>query len=95
MKPKYLEEEKTVRDKSIVREKKAVRTINSGAFWQDKGDIRTEEYLIEHKFTEKNSITVDLKVVEKIFNEATLSGKIPILWYEIGPYKFVGRIERR
>lgn len=93
-KPKYLTEEKTVRDKSIVREKKAVRTINSGAFDIDKGDIKTDEYLIEHKFTEKKSITVELAVVEKIFSEATMTGKIPVLWYELGGYRFVGRVEK-
>jgi len=93
--PKYLDHEDTVRDKSIKREKKAVRTINSGAFFIDKGDIKTEECLIEHKMTEKKSITVNLAVVEKIYSEATMTGKTPVLWYEIGDYIFVGKIQRR
>jgi len=94
-KPKYLTNDETVRDKSIKREKAAVRTINSGAHWIDKGDLKTEEYLIEHKMTEKKSISIDLEVVEKIFMEATLTGKTPILWYEIGDYSFVGKVQRR
>jgi hypothetical protein len=94
MKPKYLTNETTVRDKSIVKEKAAVRTINSGAFWIDKGDISTAEYLIEHKFTDKKSITVELAVVQKIYDEATKTGKTPVLWYELGGFKFVGRVEK-
>jgi len=94
-KPKYLVREESVRAKSIKREKAAVRTINSGAFYVDKGDIRTDEYLIEHKMTGGKSITVSLAVIKKIFLEATLVGKIPVLWYEIGDYIFVGRIQRR
>lgn len=93
-KPKYLDNNETVRDKSIKREKKAVRTINSGAHWIDKGDLKTEDCLVEHKFTDKRSIIVELDVVEKIYKEATLTGKIPVLWYELGGYKFIGRIEK-
>jgi len=92
--PKYFTTEETVRDKSIKREKAAVRTINSGATHFDKGDIRTEECLIEHKMTEKKSIIVQLDVVEKIFKEATITGKIPILWYELPGYRFIGRVEK-
>ena len=94
-KPKYLVKDEPVRAKSIKREKAAVRTINSGAFYVDKGDIRTDECLIEHKMTEGKTITVSLAVVKKIFLEATLIGKTPVLWYEIGDYTFVGRIQRR
>jgi hypothetical protein len=93
--PKYLNHEDTVRDKSIKREKQAVRTINSGAFFIDKGDIKTDDCLIEHKMTEGKSIQVNLEVVKKIYLEATMTGKIPILWYEIGDYIFVGKIQRR
>ena len=34
-------------------EDKVRKTINSGATWFDKGDLSTDEYLIECKFTEK------------------------------------------
>ena len=94
-KPKYMNKEETVREKSVKRETRAVKTINSGAFWIDKGDIKTDECLIEHKMTNKKSIAVQLDVVEKIYKEATLIGKTPVLWYEIGDYVFVGKVQRR
>ena len=95
MQPKYLTSEKTVREKSIEREKAAVRTINSGALWIEKGDIKTDECLIEHKMTEKKSISFELKIIEKIFNEATMTGKTPVLWFEIGGFEVIGKIQRR
>ena len=45
--------------------------------------------------TDKKSIQVNLEVVKKIYLEATMVGKIPVLWYEIGDYIFVGKVQRR
>jgi len=55
------------------------RTAASGAFWSRKGDVRSRDYLIEHKWTGKTSFTVKAAVLEKIVKEAILDGRTPIL----------------
>lgn len=51
----------------------------SGAFWSRKGDVRSPEVLIEHKWTGKKSFTLKSDVLEKIVGEAILEGRMPIL----------------
>jgi len=48
-----------------------------------KGDIKEESFLVECKFTEKQSIRVELKWLKKISREAMAEGKIPALSVEI------------
>ena len=55
------------------------RTAASGAFWNRKGDIRTTDWLIEHKWTGKLSFSVKAAVLEKIVNEAVLDSRMPVL----------------
>jgi len=55
------------------------RTAASGAFWNRKGDIRTTDWLIEHKWTGKQSFSVKAAVLEKIVNEAVLDSRMPVL----------------
>ena len=54
------------------------KTINSGAFF-DKGDLKTSEYVIECKFTEKKGFRISTKILEKIWNEALDANKLPLL----------------
>lgn len=51
----------------------------SGAFWGRKGDVRSKDYLIEHKWTGKKSFTLKSSVLEKIVTEAILESRMPIL----------------
>ena len=53
------------------------KCINSGAFWFDKGDLETEDYLIECKYTEKGSYSVNKKLFHKIWIEALEKHKLP------------------
>jgi hypothetical protein len=55
------------------------RTAASGAFWSRKGDVRTTDWLVEHKWTGKASFSVKASVVEKIVNEAVLDSRMPVL----------------
>ena len=59
-------------------EKECQKTINSGAFF-DKGDLKTSEYVIECKFTEKKGFRISTKILEKIWNEALDANKLPLL----------------
>jgi len=59
-------------------EKECQQTINSGAFF-DKGDLKTEDYVIECKFTEKKGFRISTKILEKIWGEALDANKLPLL----------------
>jgi len=59
-------------------EKECQKTINSGAFY-DKGDLKTEECVIECKFTEKKGFRISTKILEKIWGEALDANKLPLL----------------
>lgn len=54
------------------------KTINSGAFF-DKGDLKTEDYVIECKYTEKKGFRISTKILEKIWGEALDANKLPLL----------------
>ena len=51
----------------------------SGAFWSRKGDVRSADVLLEHKYTGKASFTVKAAVLEKIVKEAILESRMPVL----------------
>lgn len=55
------------------------RTAASGAYWSRKGDVRSEDLLIEHKYTGKKQTTIKSDVLKKIMREAILDGRIPVL----------------
>ena len=60
-------------------EKRVQRCINSGSMWFDKGDLKTETHLIECKYTEKKSFSITRKILEKLWEEALDSNKLPAL----------------
>ena len=51
----------------------------SGAFWSHKGDVRSSDLLIEHKYTGKKQTTIKSEVLKKIMREAILDGRTPVL----------------
>jgi hypothetical protein len=55
------------------------RTAASGAFWNRKGDVRTTDWLVEHKWTGKASFSIKAAILEKIVNEAILDSRMPVL----------------
>lgn len=55
------------------------RTAASGAYWSRKGDVRSEDLLIEHKYTGKKQTTIKSDVLKKIMREAILDGRTPVL----------------
>lgn len=60
-------------------EEKIQKCINSGALWFDKGDLKTEDFLIEIKHTHKKSFSITKKILQKIWNEALEYNKLPKL----------------
>lgn len=64
-------------------------SAGSGAFWSRKGDVRTEDLLIEHKYTGKKSFTLTATVLEKIITEAVLDGRTPVLGFSLNAQDYV------
>lgn len=69
------------------------RTAASGAFWQRKGDVRSEDLLIEHKWTGKKSFSLSSDVLEKIVKEAILDYRTPVLGISLNGKNYVLLVE--
>lgn len=65
----------------------------SGAFWSRKGDVRSVDLLIEHKFTGKKQTTVKSDVLKKIVREAILDGRMPVLGIHLDGENYVVLLE--
>lgn len=59
------------------------RQRGSGASDYAKGDVKTDDFLVECKQTEKKSLSVKGKWLSKITREAMAAGKTPALSIEI------------
>lgn len=58
----------------------------SGCFWSKKGDITSEHFLIEDKFTHSSQYSVSIKKLFKIEKESLRVNKIPVFrfgFYEL------------
>ena len=60
-------------------EKKVQKTLNSGTFWFDKCDLKSDDYAFECKCTEKKSYSITAKLLEKLWGDALDANKLPIL----------------
>ena len=69
------------------------RTAASGAFWSQKGDVKSADLLIEHKFTGKKQTTVKSDVLKKIMREAILDGRMPVLGIHLDGENYVILLE--
>lgn len=60
-------------------EERIQKTINSGALWFDKGDLKTADYVIEVKYTEKKGYRITTKLLKKLWEDALEANKLPLL----------------
>jgi hypothetical protein len=65
------------------------RNVASGAFWFRKGDVRSQDLLIEHKWTGKKSFTIKSDILEKITTEALLDSRTPVLGISLNDVNYV------
>lgn len=65
------------------------RSAASGALWGRKGDVRSTDLLLEHKWTGKASFTVKAAVLEKIVKEAILESRMPVLGISLNNNNYV------
>jgi hypothetical protein len=85
-KPKNNNKRKGMKFESLVQ-----KTINSGALSFDKGDLKNDEYVIECKFTEKKGYRITTKLLDKLWDEALDSNKLPklIVGIEDGKHRWM------
>lgn len=69
------------------------RTAASGAFWSRKGDVRSNELLVEHKWTGKKSKTIQSTELKKITTEAILDGRVPVFGLHLDGEDYVILLE--
>jgi len=74
-----VKKKKSNKRKGMNFETKCQKSINSGALSFSPGDLQTDKYCIEAKFTEKKSYRLTLKTIKKIWSEALDSNKEPLL----------------
>ena len=65
------------------------RNAGSGSLWTRKGDVRSADLLIEHKWTGKASFSVKATVLEKIVKEAILDSRTPVLGFSLNNENYV------
>ena len=80
-------------EKRLAAELNGQRTAASGAFWQRKGDVRSETLLVEHKWTGKKQVTIKSEVLKKIVTEATLDYRVPVLGLHLDGENYVVLLE--
>ena len=68
-------------------------TAASGAFWSRKGDVRSADLLIEHKWTGKKTKTISSAELKKITNEAIMDGRLPVFGIHLDGEDYVILLE--
>ena len=87
--PKYMKKKDAPRKKGQKGEKQAKETLNSGATWFSKGDLKYENCLVEVKKTDKKSFRITTQLIKKIINEAYTVKKEPVIMIEFPEYELI------
>lgn len=80
-------------EKRLAKKVGGSTTAASGAFWSRKGDVRSADLLIEHKWTGKKQVTIKSAVLEKITMEAIIDGRMPVLGLHLDGENYVVLLE--
>ena len=67
------------KNKGMRFEDQVRKTINSGAVWTSPGDLDTDKYAIEAKYTDKKGFRVSQDLLEKIWCKSLDMAKEPLL----------------
>ena len=71
-------------EKRLAKEFDGKTVSGSGAPWSHDGDVKTEDLLIEHKYSAKKSFSITETVWNKIWHEAWRVKRTPILGVHFG-----------
>ena len=76
-------------EKRLAKKTSGSRIAASGAFWSRKGDVRSDDLLIEHKWTGKKTFTLKAETLEKIVTEAIIDSRMPLLGISLNNKNYV------
>lgn len=76
-------------EKRLAKKVGGLKTAASGAFWSRKGDVRSHDLLIEHKWTGKKSFSIKAAEVEKIVTEAIIDSRMPVFGISLNEKNYV------
>lgn len=76
-------------EKRLAKKVGGSKTAASGAFWSRKGDVRSHDLLIEHKWTGKKSFSIKAAEVEKIVTEAIIDSRMPVFGISLNDKNYV------
>lgn len=65
------------------------RNAASGAIWNRKGDVRSDDLLIEHKYTGKKQYTLKSIDLEKNVTNAILESRMPVFGISLNSKNYV------
>lgn len=80
-------------EKRLAKRVGGLKTAASGAFWSRKGDVRSDDLLIEHKWTGKKTKTIKSEELEKITTEAIIDGRMPVFGISLNNKNYVILVE--
>ena len=80
-------------EKRLAKKIGGKRNAASGALWSRKGDVRSDDLLIEHKWTGKKQFTVKSDVIKKNVREAILEGRMPVFGIHLDGEDYVILLE--
>ena len=80
-------------EKRLAKKIGGTRNAASGALWARKGDVRSDDLLIEHKWTGKKQFTIKSDVLAKNVREAILEGRMPVLGIHLDGEDYVILLE--
>lgn len=87
-----------VQKKSDAQERRTASTYGgtlnamSGAGWMRKGDVRTDQFLIENKTKmdpNAKSYSVQATLLRDMTKRARLEGRVPLLQFDLGGHRYV------
>lgn len=80
-------------EKRLAKTIGGTRNAASGALWARKGDVRSTDLLIEHKWTGKKQFTIKSDVLKRNVREAILEGRMPVLGVHLDGEDYVILLE--
>lgn len=76
-------------EKRLAKKVGGTRNAASGALWARKGDVRSDDLLIEHKYTGKKTYTLKAVDLEKNVTHAILESRLPVFGISLNNYNYV------
>ena len=76
-------------EKRLAKRVGGQRNAASGAIWNRKGDVRSDDLLIEHKYTGKKQYTLKSIDLEKNVINAILESRMPVFGISLNSKNYV------